>query len=169
MVPPTTDTKPWYKQFWPWFVIALPATSVVAGLITVVIAVQNKPDIVRDDWYKDGLAINQRKDKNERAKVLGITFAYSLDRDNKRLNIVSQGIDTAATPTLSLVLLHPTMSERDADVTAALMPDQHYAALLHEIPTGYYHVQVSAPGMDWQVNGDIQFGNPDVSGTLGGP
>ncbi len=37
-----TDSKPWYKQFWPWFVISLPATAVVAGLITVVIAVQNK-------------------------------------------------------------------------------------------------------------------------------
>ncbi len=26
---------PWYKQFWPWFLIALPASVVVASLITV--------------------------------------------------------------------------------------------------------------------------------------
>ena len=25
------DTQPWYKYFWPWFIIALPASAVVAG------------------------------------------------------------------------------------------------------------------------------------------
>ena len=26
------ESIPWYRQFWPWFLIALPATVVVAGL-----------------------------------------------------------------------------------------------------------------------------------------
>jgi hypothetical protein len=52
-------SKPWYRQFWPWFLIALPATSVVAGLTTLAIAIRNQDSLVRDDWYKDGKAINQ--------------------------------------------------------------------------------------------------------------
>lgn len=44
---------PWYRQFWPWFIIALPASAVVAGIITFWLAVSN-PDhvVVEDDEYQ---------------------------------------------------------------------------------------------------------------------
>ena len=32
--------EPWYRQGWPWFLIAFPATAVVAGIATLVIAIQ---------------------------------------------------------------------------------------------------------------------------------
>ena len=32
------DTTPWYRQFWPWFLIVLPGSVVVAALTTVYIA-----------------------------------------------------------------------------------------------------------------------------------
>jgi len=41
----STDAKPWFKSFWPWFVISLPAAGVIAGIATVIIAVQNAPVI----------------------------------------------------------------------------------------------------------------------------
>ena len=40
------DTLPWYKQFWPWFIIALPASAVVAGLYTLWIAMQTGDSLV---------------------------------------------------------------------------------------------------------------------------
>lgn len=44
---------PWYRQFWPWFIIALPASAVVAGFITLWLAITN-PDglVVSDDQYQ---------------------------------------------------------------------------------------------------------------------
>jgi hypothetical protein len=44
---------PWYRQFWPWFIIALPASAVVAGFITLWLAISN-PDgmVVSDDEYQ---------------------------------------------------------------------------------------------------------------------
>ena len=33
--------KPWYREFWPWFLMSLPATAVIAGVATVVIAIQS--------------------------------------------------------------------------------------------------------------------------------
>lgn len=33
-----TDTKPWYRYFWPWFVIALLGSAVSASLYTVYLA-----------------------------------------------------------------------------------------------------------------------------------
>lgn len=37
------DDKPWYKQFWPWFIIALPLSSVVASFTVLWLAISN-PD-----------------------------------------------------------------------------------------------------------------------------
>lgn len=42
------DDKPWYKQFWPWFIIALPLTAVIASFATLWIAVNNPDRSVLD-------------------------------------------------------------------------------------------------------------------------
>lgn len=41
--------QPWYRQFWPWFIIALPASAVVAGLLALWIAISNPDYLVIDD------------------------------------------------------------------------------------------------------------------------
>ena len=45
----STDTKVWYKQFWPWFIMALPFSAVVAGLSTVAIAYHYADEVVVRD------------------------------------------------------------------------------------------------------------------------
>ncbi len=37
----------WYKQFWPWFLIALPSAVVLAALITVYIASSNPDTLIQ--------------------------------------------------------------------------------------------------------------------------
>jgi hypothetical protein len=53
---PSNDTQktpdalvPWYRQFWPWFIIALPAAAVIASLFTLYLAVSNPDYLVVDD------------------------------------------------------------------------------------------------------------------------
>ncbi|HEY5774490.1 MAG TPA: FixH family protein [Xanthomonadales bacterium] len=43
---------PWYRQFWPWFIIALPTSAVIASFVSLWLAVSN-PDqlVVTDDEY----------------------------------------------------------------------------------------------------------------------
>ena len=40
---------PWYKQFWPWFIIALPASVAVASFVTLWIAISNPDHLVVDE------------------------------------------------------------------------------------------------------------------------
>lgn len=44
---------PWFRQFWPWFIIALPASAVIASFVSLWLAVSN-PDylVVSDDEYQ---------------------------------------------------------------------------------------------------------------------
>ena len=86
---PGGDTLPWYRQFWPWFLILLPASVVVAAISTVVIANRHADDLVVDDYYKDGLAINRQLEKIERAKGLGITATLGIQ--DTHLTVILQG------------------------------------------------------------------------------
>jgi hypothetical protein len=65
------ELTPWYKQFWPWFLMALPASAVVAGIATVVIAMTNPDGLVKDDYYKAGLGINRTLEREQQAAALG--------------------------------------------------------------------------------------------------
>ena len=43
---PRSDSKPWYRQFWPWFLIVLPASSVVFSFATLYIAVSGADEVL---------------------------------------------------------------------------------------------------------------------------
>jgi hypothetical protein len=47
--PETGEFEPWYKQFWPWFIIALPASVVVASFFTLWLAISNPDPLVVDE------------------------------------------------------------------------------------------------------------------------
>ncbi len=51
--PAVTAEPPWYRQFWPWFIIALPASAVIAGFYTLYLAISQPVQlVVTDDEYR---------------------------------------------------------------------------------------------------------------------
>ncbi len=56
MATETTATK-WYKQFWPWFLIALPTAAVIASFISLDIAIKYADTPVQDDYVQHGLTV----------------------------------------------------------------------------------------------------------------
>jgi hypothetical protein len=56
-LPPTPLEKPWYKQFWPWFLIALPTAAVIASFITLNIAFKHADVPVQGDYVQHGLTV----------------------------------------------------------------------------------------------------------------
>jgi hypothetical protein len=48
------DQRPWYKEPWPWVIIAIPAAAVVAGMYTLYLAISN-PDylVIEEDEYRE--------------------------------------------------------------------------------------------------------------------
>jgi hypothetical protein len=102
------DDKPWYKYGLLWLVIALPASAVIAGITTVFIAAHKPDSLVVDDYYKDGLAINEVKDKDRKARDLGLVARMEFSGEQVRLFM--SGDEPAQ---ITLRLIHPTQAERD--------------------------------------------------------
>ncbi len=152
VIPSNLPDKPWYKEFWPWFIIALLATVVSASLITVSIAFRHADDLVVDDYYKVGLAINQRIEHREAAARLGIKLDLKISGQELRLR--TQNIDPSTQ--LSIVLAHPM--EADKDFTLALLPGPDglfFATMPRSISRGW-HWAVSAHDPElWLISGVI--------------
>ncbi|MDX1692997.1 MAG: FixH family protein [Ketobacteraceae bacterium] len=161
-----TDTKPWYKQFWPWFVLAIPGAAVVMGIALVYVASQNKVSMVKDDYYKEGKAINQRIDKLKRASELGLTASLSFSRDTGDFLVSIPQLQDTGPATLRLALIHPTLENRDEVITLTRAPGDTYWAKLDPGKNGYFNVQLTNPGLDWELYGAINFNNRQVDLTL---
>jgi len=51
--PASAPESPWYRQFWPWFIIALPAATIIAGIITFYLALSRPVQlVVGDEEYR---------------------------------------------------------------------------------------------------------------------
>jgi len=49
MNPPKEAHPPWYRQFWPWVIIAIPSLAVIGGIVTFWLAVSHPETLVVDE------------------------------------------------------------------------------------------------------------------------
>lgn len=110
---------PWYKQFWPWFIFGLPACVVVAGLSTWWIAENNADHLVADDYYKEGLAINQQLKKQRLAEKLGIQASISIEPPRVQVDLTAPDSPAVLSTALQLHLSHPVDADQDFDLRLA--------------------------------------------------
>lgn len=86
-----SDNRPWYKERWPWLLMAGPAIVIVAGAVTVWLAVVSNDGLVTDDYYKQGLAVNQQLHRDHQAGNLGLHADVMRAGINVRLLLRSEG------------------------------------------------------------------------------
>lgn len=138
------DTLQWYRQFWPWALIALLGFAVVASLMLVYIAVSGADNLVRDDYYKDGLAINRDIDRDRAAQQRHIEAELTVDT-NDHLGIALRGKFTALPSHLLVKFMHPILESKDVQTTAALIGADRYDIRLSQPISGRWYVEISDP------------------------
>ena len=143
--------KPWYKQFWPWFIMVPPATAVVAGIITVIIAFENADSLVVDDYYKSGLAINDRIHQQKNAAILG--YAATLNRlpDNR----LFLKFDNASPDLESVKLLwsHPFDAKKDFIILLNRQLDGSFQSKSENNLDGRWYLRLSND--EWLLKAEI--------------
>jgi hypothetical protein len=117
---------PWYREPWPWLVMAGPAIVVVAGVHTAIVAFRSSDGVVADDYTSR--AGDQSRARARRAG------AAARHRRQARSKPARDGVAVDARrskaplpPRLRLTLVHPTRAGADHSVMLGSGADGRYA------------------------------------------
>jgi hypothetical protein len=127
---------------------------VVAGIVTAWIAISSHDGLVADDYYKQGLAVNQKLARNDAAAALQLEARLRLTAEQVEFRLVSRA-GTALPGRLRLILAHPT--RKDEDQVILLTGEKGvYAGRVGALRPGRWHVIVEDEAATWRLAGSLQ-------------
>jgi hypothetical protein len=148
---PRKSIEPWYKQGWPWFLIALPATAVIAGFITLWLAVSTWDGLVVDDYYQQGKAIDMTVARSLRARDLGLAARLEISAEALSVSLsVADGLRPP--PTVIVTMAHPTRAGRD-QVVLLKGVDGVFSGPIEPLSAGRWLIQIEDESRTWRLNG----------------
>lgn len=143
------DTKPWYKQFWPWFLIAIPTSSLIVGSQVLRLALDGTNAMVVDDYYKEGKTINARLDKIERAQELSITTSLKIDSNKIALSFLTGAPLTSEA--LKLDFYHATLADKDFSVMLTSDANGIYRSSYDQAIDGKWRLRLTPIDEEWKI------------------
>ena len=153
---PPFSPPPWYKQFWPWFLISFPAIAVIAGIATMILAIQSDDGLVKDDYYKAGLAINQTLERKLIAQKLNLSASVNWDNLTQAISLELAGKIINLPQRLHLTLAHATRANQDQSIPLFLGPDKkHYTGRTKTIKNGNWNIILEPEDASWRIIGRV--------------
>jgi hypothetical protein len=150
-----TPEKVWYKQFWPWFLIAIPFTSMILSLSMLRFAFTGEDSMVVDDYYKQGKGININLQKIEKARSLNLKTQLLVSENSVELNFTDGELASAAA--LNLHFYHVTQEDKDTSITLIKDANGTYRGLIETNLTGKWQVSLQPYDEKWKIQQTISF------------
>ena len=142
--------KPWYREPWPWFLMAGPGLVVVAAIATAVIAFRGADGLVADDYYKQGLGINRQLARDQAARDLALAGELRLLPGAVRVTLHA----TSALPDrITVRFAHHSRASEDRVVHPARNAQGAWEAPLGDLPAGRWRAIVETA--QWRVSAQI--------------
>ena len=143
---------PWYKERWTWLLMLMPATAVVAGFITLWLAIKSFDGLVADDYYKQGLAINQTLARASAAQEMGLAAKVRFSADNLSVVLSARpGVDLPAR--LNATLAHPTRGGLDQQIVLEGKDGVYVAAIPLPLSAAHWKVLLEDESRSWRLSG----------------
>lgn len=154
------ENTPWFKMPIMWLLIGIPASSVVAGIFFITLAVSGKDSLVRDNYYKDGLAINEELAWDKKAASLDVRMRLTTNADQSELHAFIDNSRAELPNLLHVKFSHPTLKEQDQDALLQRKPNSNeYAGSLEHPLNARFYIQIEATEQEWRVRNDGVMGN----------
>lgn len=144
--------NPWYREPWPWLLFAGPAAAIVAGVVTMAIAVISFDGVVADDYYRQGLAINRLIERDTNAGVRSVAAQVLFNPTGDQVRVTVRGEVDAGLP-LRLRLVRAARAGADQDVTLTPIGAGMYEGRLVPPAAGRWHLQLEDSERQWRVSG----------------
>lgn len=141
------NNKAWFKQFWPWFLIIFPLSAVIGGISTVIIATNNKPDMVVGDYYAQGKAINNDLTLIKNARADNISASMTQSGNELIINLTGEQDKSS----IRLFLYHSTQAERDLSQLLTADARGHYRFQSEQLLTGKWQVRIEPFDKSWRL------------------
>ncbi len=148
-----SKSQPWYREPWPWILIMLPMTAVVASMITIWLAIKSADGLVEDDYYKQGISINKTMHRDLAAQDLHLGANLSMGSDGRTISAHLMGKLDGMPDKLQLSLLHPTQAHRDLHISLQAWEKGNYSAVVPNLSKGRWRVVLEAPDGGWRLTG----------------
>ena len=141
----------WYKQIWPWVLIAIPFSAVLFGIFMITVVILYPDDVVDDNYYQDGMAINQTLDQDRAARKLDVIARLVKFDEQEMAMQVTNTSDTR----LTLKFSHVTDASKDRTLILYRQAGGRYAAY-KDIPLelerpGVWYVELDGQNGDWRL------------------
>lgn len=136
----------WYREPWPWLLMAGPAAVLLACAATTWIAFASADGLVAEDYYKQGLALNRVLAREDAARKLGISAEVEVASSVIRIHLKGQ-----APEALFVHLVHATRAGYDTRLRLAPSSPGVYAAELPALPAGRWRIAIEDPQASWRV------------------
>ncbi|WP_417665234.1 FixH family protein [Pseudidiomarina sp.] len=146
--------KPWYKQFWPWFLMLIPFSVIIAMIITLTIAsgYGDNPMVV-DDYYKKGRGINTQVEKVQAAQALNIEFAFN--QNDKQFTLAYTSGAPSQLTALKVNFYHSTLAEKDFSVTLTADGQGLYRGEMLNNQEGKWTITITPFDNSWRVSQQV--------------
>jgi len=142
---------PWYKQVWPWVLMSIPFSVIIAMSITLTLASrQGDAPMVIDDYYKEGRGINVEIAKVVKAQELNITFNFRTEGDRFVLTFAS-GQPKELT-SLLVQFYHGTQATRDSEQRVTANAQGEFVGELPAQLTGSWTITITPFDTTWRLS-----------------
>ncbi|WP_353569943.1 FixH family protein [Candidatus Albibeggiatoa sp. nov. BB20] len=151
--------RPWYQEPYVWLVIFFPSLAVVGGMITITLAITSYDGLVVDDYYKQGLQINKKLDRDKAAGRHGLRafMAFNVS-DNVIVIELDKQADYELPSSLNIVFSHRTRAGFDTSLSFERMEGSIYRGQLPDLIAGKWTVELAAD--DWRLIGAVKMPMP---------
>lgn len=149
----STDTLPWFKQFWPWFLLSVPFISICLGMLMVYFATNGQDALVVDNYYKEGKAINNKLEQIHQAKRLGITTSIIISDQKVTLDVNDDFPGDGSA--LSLNFYHSTLADRDFNVLLVKEAGNRYVGDITQPINGKWRLTLLPFDQSWKIQQEV--------------
>jgi hypothetical protein len=134
--------------------------SVIGGIAMITVAVNGRDTLVSENYYKDGLAINQELAWNTKAANLDLSGELSFN--DKELSLTLKTPKSTQPLNLKLSLSHPTQAHKDQQYLLQKFKPGQYLSPVNELPSGRYYLEIASQEEQWRISMqvDLNAGTP---------
>ena len=143
----------WYREPWPWILMAGPAAVVVAGLVTLYLALTHPDALVVDNYYKEGLGINRVLERDDAARRAGYRARVLIGEDGTRVRIHLSAA-SALPERLRLRMFHPTQASLDREAVLAATQSGWYEGDIAAAAAPRWRVELEDAERGWRLTGE---------------